>query len=113
MRVLVCGGRHYKDKKRLFSELESLNPKPTLIIQGGATGADKIAKSWAKSKSIEVAEINPDWDKYGKRAGPIRNQDMINKHKPDLCIAFKGGRGTADMIRRCEVNDIPVKDFSS
>jgi hypothetical protein len=49
------------------------------------------------------------WKKHGRAAGPIRNQRMLDKGKPDLVVAFPGGRGTADMIRRAERAGVPVR----
>ena len=54
-----------------------------------------------------------DWDGLGRKAGPIRNQRMLDDGKPDLGIAFPGGRGTADMVRRAReagVETIQVQD---
>lgn len=47
--------------------------------------------------------------KYGKSAGPIRNQTMLDDGKPDLVLAFPGGRGTADMVAKAEKHGIPVR----
>jgi hypothetical protein len=49
------------------------------------------------------------WKKHGRAAGPIRNQRMLDEGKPDLVVAFPGGRGTADMIRRAERAGVPVQ----
>lgn len=45
----------------------------------------------------------------GKAAGPIRNQRMLDEGKPDLVVAFPGGRGTADMVRRAKAAGVPVR----
>lgn len=51
MRVLVCGGRNYNDRKRVFSTLDRIGI--THLIQGGARGADALAKDWAKLRGIK------------------------------------------------------------
>ena len=55
-----------------------------------------------------VEEYPADWKKYGKSAGPLRNQRMIDEGKPDLVVAFPGGVGTADMISRAKAYNISV-----
>jgi len=102
MRVLVCGGRDYADSGRLFLELDALRLSRgiTVVISGCARGADTFGIEWAEVRGIEVARFPADWEKHRRAAGPIRNQQMLDEGKPDLVIAFPGGRGTADMVRR-------------
>jgi len=119
MRVLVCGGRDYDDWDTLHYTLynifddgvRNLNETFT-IVEGGAIGADFLARAWGKYMSIEfpvvVEEYPADWKTHGKAAGFIRNQQMLDEGKPDLVVAFPGGNGTADMIRRAEKAGIPV-----
>lgn len=53
-----------------------------------------------------------DWSKYGKAAGPMRNQKMLDEYKPDLVVALPGGRGTADMVSRARVAGVEVIEAS-
>lgn len=78
------------------------------IIHGGARGADEGANDWAGSEHVPARAFHADWRKHGNAAGPIRNQRMIDEGKPDIVIAFPGGRGTADMVRLAEAAGIPV-----
>ena len=71
-----------------------------LIAHGDAPGADTMAGNWANWHLIKVTRFPAEWRKYGKSAGPVRNQKMIDEGKPDLVVAFPGGNGTADMCRR-------------
>lgn len=73
---------------------------PSLVIHGGAQGADRIAREWCICRKVECRGYAADWKRHGRAAGPIRNQRMLDDGKPDLVIAFPGGRGTADMVRR-------------
>lgn len=103
MRVLVCGGRDYDDEDTVFRELDKLRKRygRLTIIQGGARGADGLAREWALGQSsVRLINEPADWEKHGKAAGIIRNQTMLDEHKPDMGLAFPGGRGTADMVRR-------------
>lgn len=101
MLVLVCGGRGYDDRRRLFITLDLLheNMGISTLVSGGAKGADSLAVDWAKSRLIPFKVVRAEWGRYGKRAGPLRNQQMLEM-KPDLVVAFPGGRGTADMMGR-------------
>jgi hypothetical protein len=49
-----------------------------------------------------------DWNTHGRAAGPIRNQRMLDEVKPELVVAFPGGRGTADMVRRAREAGVNV-----
>jgi len=111
MKVLVCGGRSYSDWQTVYDALDAL--PVTMVVQGGAGGADALAKDWANSRLRPVMTYHAEWEKHGKAAGPIRNQEMLDDAKPDMVLAFAGGRGTADMIRRAEKAGVTVKRVGS
>lgn len=100
---LICGGRDFADQEMFdnaMSDILTLRGCPSRIVEGGARGADKMAFAWATRMAIHVTEVRADWKAHGTAADPIRNQKMLDDHKPQVVIAFPGGRGTADMIRR-------------
>jgi hypothetical protein len=107
-RVLVCGGRDYADRDRVFSILDVAHAANPIIelIHGAATGADTLADEWARGK-VAIRAFPAPWE-LGRRAGAIRNQKMLNDGKPHLVIAFPGGAGTADMVRRAKKAGVPV-----
>jgi hypothetical protein len=90
-------------------------PFETTIIEGGATGADTIAKSIAEFYGFKVNEYRANWNKYGRAAGPIRNQEMLDKEEPGIVVAFmkysnaESSRGTKDMIKRAKDGKFHVK----
>lgn len=120
MRILVCGGRDCSSSD-VWNWLES-NLRVELafvtghhasltieaLIHGGARGADEGAERWGKSEHIKTHRYAADWKKHGKAAGPIRNQRMIDEGKPDVVIAFPGGKGTADMVSRARTDGLHV-----
>jgi hypothetical protein len=111
MRLLVCGGRDFRDRaafENAMCEVVAAHGYLTAIIHGGAPGADKMADDWAARNGVATHIFYADWKKYGRAAGPIRNQRMIDEGKPDLALAMPGGRGTADMVRRLEAAGVPV-----
>ena len=107
MKLLICGGRHYHDYNRLAACIMALPFTPTLIIEGGARGADALARRWAIANGIHFAEVPALWDFHSKAAGAIRNTAMLEL-KPDFCLAMPGQSGTNDMATKCEGNGVPT-----
>lgn len=111
MRVLVCGGRDFNDYVTIYHALDDIQDERgrfTCVITGDAKGADHWAESWAWMQKLRHLKFAADWTGYGRKAGPIRNQIMIEEGKPDLVVAFPGGRGTADMVRRADAAKVEV-----
>jgi hypothetical protein len=109
-RVLVCGGRDFTDAAFMWTALDKLHAerKFTALIQGGSRGADTLARDWAKTKP-EIARYRSraKWTELGREAGPVRNARMLT-WKPDLVVAFAGGRGTRDMIRQAKAAGVEI-----
>ncbi len=124
-RVLVCGSRDFADRATMFKELDFAHAfTPISVIIHGAQGcdlpgriarkplgADRFADEWAVARGIEPMRFPAKWSEQGLIAGPIRNQLMLDKGKPDVIFAFSGGRGTADMLRRGLKTGIPIVRF--
>lgn len=124
MRILVCGGRDFDDWELLFNSLvyeieKRAKSRPEInfnlhgiegvtIISGMARGADSLAADFAVRNRMLLMPFPADWKKYGKSAGFIRNQQMLDEGQPDLVIAFSGGRGTADMVNRAKKAGVEV-----
>lgn len=114
MKVLITGGRDFceaettdgkpRDREIYMSERRALGfaldfVNPTSLVVGDATGADRWAKIWCERRSIPFKTYYADWKKHLKRAGPIRNQTMVDGG-PDYAVVFPGGRGTKDCHER-------------
>lgn len=119
MRVLVCGGRDFNDRDAMARALKEYKPKPlttgvsdAIIIVGGAPGADTLAEEWADCFGVRKRVFLANWKAHGKAAGPIRNQRMLDEGKPDLVLAFPGGRGTADMVKRARAAGVRVVEVA-
>lgn len=113
-RILICGGRDYRDMSMLFGvlDMEAEQGPIDTIIQGECpTGADRFARMWCISRNEHFDRYPADWKAHGRAAGPIRNQKMIDEGKPTKVFAFPGGRGTYDMVRRARKAGIPVFEF--
>ncbi len=109
MKVLVTGSRSLEDKALVYRTLSQIHQAAaiTVLIHGGAKGADSHAGEWADEHRVETHVFRPDWKRFGRAGGVIRNEEMANE-KPNLCVAFPGKKGTNDMIARARKHGIPV-----
>jgi hypothetical protein len=130
MRVLVTGARDWQDYDRVvfglsvaIEDLTNANPadKTITVVHGGARGADSMAGRYVEQTrdffaghgiTIRAEVHKADWTKYGKGAGPIRNQEMIDAGA-DICVAFRfeESRGTADCVNRARKAGIKVTEY--
>lgn len=89
-------------------------PKDTIIIEGEARGADKMAAAIATRRKMKVLKFPANWNKYGKAAGPLRNEQMLEEGKPDIVHAFymmetiNDSKGTTHMVELAKDRGIPV-----
>ena len=107
MRIIVTGGRHFTDREFLYRCLDSYDGVSE-IIHGGASGADRLAGDWASDNNVPSIVFKAQWDIHGRAAGPIRNK-LMAQYGADLCLAFEGGRGTANMVKTAKDFLIPVQ----
>jgi hypothetical protein len=121
---IVCGGRDFADYPLVCSTLDNLRASfdgDFRIIQGGAKGADRLAKQWARERLISYYQYDANWEKHGKAAGPIRNTEMLRRLLDFRLllpynigvVAFPGGTGTANMIDQARKANIEVKEIVS
>ena len=138
VRLVVCGGRTWGEVPRLprkptpesaaiaaqqtravyvaLAEINRATPIE-LLAQGGARGADRAAHTWAiNARDNHGAKIRilifGAWWSDGPRAGPERNTRMLEVAKPDLVLAFPGGRGTADCVSQARALGIEVREWT-
>lgn len=81
------------------------------IISGGAKGVDSVALDWALINWVPFEEYKADWKTYGKKAGFIRNKQMLDEGKPDLVVAFPGGKGTKMMVNIARKAGVEVREI--
>ncbi len=112
MKVLVCGGRRFNDISLLNDTLNTFRSNISVLISGNARGADQLGEQWAKTNGVEIDRYPAQWDIYGKSAGFRRNEQMLREGKPNVVIAFRGGTGTAHMVRTAKAANIKVWEVS-
>ena len=119
MRVLICGDRNwyaYSVIHQWVWQNLPANAPPSTVIHGDARGADRMAGRAAALFGHEVIAFPAQWDKHGKAAGYIRNQQMLDEGKPDLVVYFHDNlaesKGTGDMVSRARKAGIKVVNGS-
>lgn len=114
-RVLICGDRNWKDFPVILHRLSNVAALKgvEVVIEGEASGADTLGRIAAQQMGIPVLKFPAQWGKYGKAAGPVRNQQMLDEGKPTLVLAFhpflQNSKGTLDMVSRARNADIPTE----
>lgn len=110
-RVLICGSRRYRNAAAIERYIRRL-PAGTVVIHGGAPGADTLAGLYAKRCGLAVEEFPADWKRYGKGAGMVRNRQMLKEGRPTEVVAFvadpTNSPGTANMVLQALARGLPV-----
>lgn len=117
MRLAIIGSRSFNDYDLLVDHLHTwiVDDRDecaiTEVISGGAKGADSLAARWAKEHGIKLTEFIPDWDGLGKKAGFIRNEDIVKA--ADVVLAFwdgvsKGTQNSLSIAKRLKKTTIIV-----
>lgn len=100
MIIAIVGSRDFDDYEVMeqfifrYVDLSQVDA----VVSGGAIGADTLGRQFAQNHNIELFEIKPEWKKYGKRAGFMRNDIIISNS--DIVFAFWDGqsKGTKHSI---------------
>lgn len=130
MVVLVCGGRKYCNFWLIWRTLDDLHGRKTItkMVHGKGGNTDMSADAWAKARKVEVQPYPANWadisrpdavirtrkdgSKYDAKQGVNRNQEMLDKEKVELVVAFPGGTGTLDMMNRARKAGIQVMEVT-
>lgn len=111
-RVIIAGGRYFSDyellKKKCDEFLHDKTSEEIVIISGHASGADSLGERYAQEKGFKIETYPADWKKYGRAAGPIRNEQMANI--ANALVAFWDGKskGTKSMISLAKKKGLQV-----
>lgn len=126
LHLIVCGAREYDNRRMVFLILDRIHKKRgiNLILEGGATGVDRLAREWAQARGVLFKTFEAKWDdvdapgavvrrrrdvkRYNAAAGPARNAEMLSWPYLSGVVAFPGGKGTADMVRQARKAGVAV-----
>lgn len=113
-RVLVTGSRDWTDAATIRMALKAEWEPGAVLVHGAGRGADRIAQEvWVSFGGRFHDEPHPaDWDRFGKRAGPIRNREMVDAGA-DVCLAFilNDSPGASRTAMWAAKAGIPTKEF--
>lgn len=111
-KVIIAGGRDYNNYQQMITMMDAYleNRHPhVIIISGGAKGADSLGESYAALRGYKLIVMKADWDKYGKRAGYLRNKDMLDVADASVCFWDEVSRGTGHMVRISKESGKPCR----
>jgi hypothetical protein len=114
-RLLVTGSRDWDDEIAIMTEISNIAipPEAWVLVSGACpTGADAIAEAFAEGLGMTVERHPADWRQYGKRAGFVRNAEMVNLGA-DICLAFiknnsRGASMTASLAQRAGIETVRI-----
>ena len=108
VKIVVAGSRGFENYNLLKETLDSLiKGRPeSEIVSGTAKGADLLGEKYAAERSLQIKRFPANWDKFGKRAGYLRNEEMAKY--ADACVCFWDGnsKGTKSMIDLAEKHNL-------
>lgn len=118
VKAIFCGSRDFDDRTIIetlihgVSSVATLRGRPAVIIEGEARGADILSRIEAENIGLEVVRCPADWDTHGRKAGVLRNIQMLREHRPDLVVCFsddiENSRGTRHMATIAKQAGVPV-----
>lgn len=124
LKVVVTGSREWISLEIIAQAFQyvldtyHVTPAELTVVEGEARGADLECRVVAEALGMTVIPVPADWKHFGRAAGPIRNQQMLDEH-PDiqLALAFhddlKNSKGTADMVQRVLKKRLPVLHWTT
>lgn len=127
--VVVTGGRSFEHQALGFQVLDDVQGEVILVVHGACkragqldlSGADRIADDWATLREVPCLRSPAQWSRFGKAAGPVRNRRMLKQAQTLarlasahlVVIAFPGGKGTADCVRRAQELGLQVVEVGT
>jgi len=109
MKTIIAGSRTIEDYELLSKIIKESNFKIDLIVSGGAKGVDELGERYAREHAIPLKLFPADWDKYGKSAGMIRNQQMVDYADSLIAIWDGKSKGTAHTINQAKKKGLQLK----
>jgi hypothetical protein len=98
MKTIIAGSRSITNYDQILEAISLSNIIITTVISGTANGVDKLGERFAKDHDIPVLQFPADWDKYGKKAGYLRNIEMAEVGDALICVWDGQSHGSKHMI---------------
>ena len=113
MRVLITGSRTWDDYSIIFEALKEYGSNHVLVSGNCPMGADFLCEKAAEELGWDVELFPANWEKYGKRAGFLRNSEMVET-SPDICLGFvhNKSKGAAMTVRLAKQAGVLTKEYS-
>lgn len=117
-KIIIAGSRLFNNYELLKREIDEYLKKEEIsfdnieVVCGNCRGADKLGEKYARENGINIQYFIPEWDKYGRSAGPIRNTAMAEYAKDDgfLFLFWDGeSRGSESMLHEASKRKIPYR----
>ena len=102
MKIVIVGSRNYHYMYKLEEAIEKSGFEITEVVCGMADGVDRLGWTYAKNNNIPIKEFPADWTKCGRRAGPIRNEQMAEYGDALICLMYEDSKGSANMVKCME-----------
>lgn len=110
MRTIIAGSRNLGILE-VAKAMAICGWVPSLVISGTARGVDRAGEQWAREHGIPILRMPADWERYGKRAGMIRNAAMADNAEALVAVWDGVSRGTENMILEARRRNLRVFVF--
>jgi len=106
--TIIAGSRDCTDYKELLNAIDAIDWEIDLVMSGSARGVDGMGERWAIENNISINRFIPNWDKFGKSAGYIRNARMAEEAEALLALWDGKSKGTKHMIDLADSHNLKV-----
>ena len=108
MITIIAGSRGISDLNLVEEAIKESGFDITEVVSGGARGVDFLGESWATENHIPIKRFPADWEKYGRRAGAIRNELMGDYAEALIAVILNNSRGSEHMVRVANHRELKV-----
>lgn len=112
MKVIIAGSRQINDYQVVVDALSNADIVITQVVSGTARGIDKLGEKWAIENGIPIKQFPPDWSKYGRSAGYLRNEQMAEYADALIAVWDERSRGTGHMINLAKKHGLAVHVYN-
>lgn len=111
MRTIIAGSRDIADFAAVEAAVNASKFQVSTVLSGAARGVDRLGEIWARRNGRAVEQYPADWDRHGKRAGYLRNAEMVDNAQALIAVWDGTSRGTAHTIRLARAAKLKVFVF--